>query len=430
MRLLMIGLMLAPLAHASNDDLLSIYQDALKSNPALKSAQAAVDAARFDIESAGAALKPKVSASANATAGETLRSNAPQSPDGGFSNVDGAVTASIALWGPAEQASINVAKAGSALAETTAKSTLNQLQVDIAQAYLNRLNAQSALEAAQAQEQAVARQLDRAMKRLDVGLGTRVEVDQTQAAYDNVQVALIRAQDALADATDTLSIVAGREIGQLASLGSGYRAAPSALGLDEVIQQAMQNSAGIQASQQSVELAKSRLALAQAGEQPRLDASGSYSTNKNLKGGLWGNGYNARLTLSYPLYTGGKTQADVASASAKVAEAQANLEQQKRDLTQRARSLYRAISTQAKTVSAQAQSIKSAETAVEATQAAFDVGSGDVIDVLNAQSDLFAAQSNYAQSRHQHALLVLQLEQLRGDLNQDDLESLNRQLSP
>ena len=49
MRLVIFGLLLAPIAQASNDDLLSIYQDALKSNPALQSAQAALSAAQFDI---------------------------------------------------------------------------------------------------------------------------------------------------------------------------------------------------------------------------------------------------------------------------------------------------------------------------------------------------------------------------------------------
>ena len=430
MRLVIFGLLLAPIAQASNDDLLSIYQDALKSNPALQSAQAALSAAQFDIESANAGLQPKLNASANATAGETLRSNSPSSVESGYSSVDGAISASIALWGPTEQAAISVAKAGSALAETSAKSTLNQLQIDIASAYLDRLNAETALDAAQAQEQAVARQLDRAKKRLEVGLGTRVEVDQTQAAYDNVRVGLIRAQDSVADANDALASVAGRPVERLARLQEQYRALPSTLSLETVIEQAISNSSAITSITQSLELAQARLALAQAGEQPRLDASGSYSTNKSLEGGLWGNGYSAKLTLSYPLYTGGKTEADIASAAAKVSEAKADLDQQRRDLTQQARSLYRAISTQAKTVSAQAQSIKSAETAVEATEAAFEVGSGDIIDVLNAQSDLFSAQSDFAQSRHQHALLVLQLEQLRGDLNDDDLVALNQQLTP
>ena len=78
------------------------------------------------------------------------------------------------------------------------------------------------MDAAQAQEQAVARQLERAEKRLEVGLGTRVEVDQTQAAYDNVVVALIRAQDAVADAQDSLSTLAERDIDDIAVLSPNY----------------------------------------------------------------------------------------------------------------------------------------------------------------------------------------------------------------
>ena len=428
MRLLTLGLLLAPTAFAANDDLMSIYNDALATNPALQAAQAAVEAARFDIEAANAGLRPSISASTNVNGSEVTRSRSSTTPEGGSSSVDGTISARLALWGPAERAGVAAAKAGVSLSETSAKSTLNQLQIDIAQRYLDVLNAQAALSAAQAQEQAVERQLERAQKRLEVGLGTRVEVDQTQAAYDNTQVALIRAEDVLSDAREALETATNREISTLTPLSANYLAGPSRLALSDVIEQAQASSAAIQIAQAQVELAQATLALKQAGGKPRLDASANYNTAKNLEGGLWGNGYGATLTLSMPLYTGGKVQAEVASAAASLAKAQAELEDQRRAVKAQARSLFRAIGTQAQTVRAQAQSIKSAQTAVEATQAAFEVGSGDIIDVLNAQSDLNAAQSNYAQARHQHAALVLQLEQLRGDLTQDDLLALNNQL--
>lgn len=428
MRLLTVGLLLAPMAQAATDDLMSIYTDALASNPALQSAQAALEAARFDVEAAQSGLRPTVSAAADVSAGETLRSNSAARPETSSSSVSGALTARLALWGPAEKAGIASAQAGALLTETQAEATLSQLQIGIAQDYLAVLNAEAQLAAAQAQAQAVERQLERANKRLEVGLGTRVEVDQTQAAFDNTQVALIRAQDALADALDKLSTSADRDVSSLARLSANYPATPSDLALNEVVEQAQLNSTQVKLSTQQVNLARAAIYNARAGAQPRLDASANYSTDKNLKGGLWGEGYSGKLTLSMPIYTAGRVDAQIASATAKLAQAQADLDDARRSVAQQARSLYRAIASQASTVSAQAQSIRSAETAVEATQAAFDVGSGTIIDVLNAQSDLNAAQSQFAQARHQHALLVLQLEQLRGDLNQDDLDRLNRQL--
>lgn len=429
MRVLTIGLLLAPLAQAATDDLMSIYSDALQSNPALQSAQAALEAAQFDVDAAQTGLKPSVSAAADLSAGETLRSTSAQVPETSSSSLAGALTARLALWGPAEQAGIASAKAGAALSQAQAESTLSTLQIGIAQDYLNVLNAQAQLAAAQAQSQAVERQLERANKRLEVGLGTRVEVDQTQAAYDNTQVALIRAQDAVTDALDSLATSANRDVSKLATLSANYRAEPSDLALNEVVEQAQLNSTQVKISAQQVNLARAAIDSARAGSQPRLDASANYSTSKNLKGGPWGEGYSGKLTLSMPIFTSGRVDAQVASATAKLAKAQADLEDARRSVAQQARSLYRAIASQASTVAAQAQSIKSAETAVEATQAAFDVGSGTIIDVLNAQSDLNAAQSQFAQARHQHALLVLQLEQLRGDLNQDDLVALNGQLA-
>ena len=199
MRLLMTGLLLAPLAQASTDDLMSIYRDALKTNPQIQAAQAAVRSAEFDRAAAEAGLEPSVSATGDLSAGETLNSSSPARPEGGSASTSGTLTARLAIWGPAETAGIEAPRQNPVGASRCAIYSRHR-RAGRAQAYLDLLSAQAALDAAQAQEQAVARQLERAEKRLEVGLGTRVEVDQTQAAYDNVVVALIRAQDAVADA--------------------------------------------------------------------------------------------------------------------------------------------------------------------------------------------------------------------------------------
>ena len=50
------------------------------------------------------------------------------------------------------------------------------------------------------------------------------------------------------------------------------------------------------------------------------------------------------------------------------------------------------------------------------------------IEVLDAQRDLFRAERNYLKARYDYVLQVLLLEQLSGQLNEEDVSRVNRWL--
>ena len=79
-------------------------------------------------------------------------------------------------------------------------------------------------------------------------------------------------------------------------------------------------------------------------------------------------------------------------------------------------------------VTALKQSVKSNQTALEATEAGFEVGTRTTVDVLDARRRLFEAQTNYARSRYDYILNVLQLQFATGTLDRADLEQINASL--
>ncbi len=429
MRFLVVGLLVSPLAWATSADLAAVYQAAQAANPTIQASQASLNAARQDLIGADAALNPSVKLSATGAAGELVVRDT-DSAEGGYSSLSGTLSASLPLIAPTEQAAVALKRASLSQAQVNSDSTAAQLILDVADAYFDSLSAKAQLGAAQAQRSAVARQLERAQQRLEVGLGTRVDVDRTQASYDLAAVAEIRATDTLAQSFDRLEQLTGERYDTLADLSERYQTRGSQPGLDAVLDKVLSQSAAMRAAQAGVDAARAGLATARAAQDYRVDAGASADSSKSLQGGRWNADYRVSVTLSMPLYTGGRNQASEAAAIAKLTAAQADLEATRRDLVRATRSLYRSIATQAQTVDARMQAIRSAETAVEATEGAYEVGSGDVIDVLNAQSDLFSAQSDFQIARYDHARLGLQLEQLQGDLTVDDLSTLNRSLTP
>jgi len=81
-------------------------------------------------------------------------------------------------------------------------------------------------------------------------------------------------------------------------------------------------------------------------------------------------------------------------------------------------------------VKARKQSIVSSKSALDATQAGYEVGTRNVVDVLNAQNTLFAAERDYANSRYDYINNMLRLKEQAGLLSPQDVINLDSFLQP
>ena len=76
-------------------------------------------------------------------------------------------------------------------------------------------------------------------------------------------------------------------------------------------------------------------------------------------------------------------------------------------------------------VKARLRAIKSAQSALDATETGYEVGTRNIVDVLQAQQRLFGSQFDYADSRYNYVLNLMRLRQATGGLSATDLEQLN-----
>ena len=75
-------------------------------------------------------------------------------------------------------------------------------------------------------------------------------------------------------------------------------------------------------------------------------------------------------------------------------------------------------------VKARQQSIISSQSALDAMQAGYEVGTRNIVDVLNAQNKVFAAQRDYANSRYDFIINSLRLKEVAGTLSPEDIARL------
>ena len=95
-----------------------------------------------------------------------------------------------------------------------------------------------------------------------------------------------------------------------------------------------------------------------------------------------------------------------------------------------ARNLYRTVTSSVEEVEARRQAIISANAAVEATQTGYEVGTRNVVDVLEAQRNLYRSVRDYNDVRYNYIINNLNLKLAAGTLSPQDLRELSRWLNP
>lgn len=136
------------------------------------------------------------------------------------------------------------------------------------------------------------------------------------------------------------------------------------------------------------------------------------------------------MQLNIPLYSGGRVSSEVRQAYQRLVQSEQQRESLRRQVVENTRNLHRAVNTDVEQVAARRQSIISSQSAVQATEIGYKVGTRNIVDVLDAQRQLYAAVRDYNNSRYDYILDNLRLKQAAGTLSPQDLQDLGRYLKP
>ena len=308
--------------------------------------------------------------------------------------------------------------------------TEQELLVRVATAYLNVLRAQDFLDSSVAQEAAVKRQLEQVQQRFDVGLVAITDVLESTAIYDNAVVQRIQADGDHDNFFDTLTTLTGEPFAELSKLSEQLPiVSPAPDSSEDWVIAALGNNFGILSARAAVTSART-LRARRADHMPTIEASYSFNHNVDDSVGFFGAGTKVNqdvysLEMSLPIYQGGFKTARAREAKARFRQATRQLENQNRAVARDVRNLYRSVTTDVIRVKARLKAIKSSESALEATETGYEVGTRNIVDVLQAQQRLYSAQFDYADSRYTYVLNLLRLKQAAGTLTPQDLADIN-----
>ncbi|QSR35516.1 transporter [Marinobacterium iners] len=297
-------------------------------------------------------------------------------------------------------------------------------------AYLGVLRAMSTLETAQAQERALQRRLEQVNAQFEVGVIAITDVQEAQASFDNAVVQRIDAEGALTNSYEALERLAGQQFSTVDLLREDYPIEPITPAEPAPwLEKARSGNLALKLSELGIETSRRDSQIARAGHHPRVNLEANYGYSESeFNSRPWEDSSSVALTLSVPLFSGGATSSQVREAQQNLYAAQYEREDRYREVTEQTRSLLRNLQTSVQSVKARMQSIKSRETALRATEEGFNVGTRNVVDVLQAEQALYQARLDYATARFNHVSTLFRFKQQLGTLSPDDLLSLDEWL--
>ena len=427
--------------HLTAENLLDIYNEALENDPTFKAAEYSYLADKEIVVQGRAALLPSITLSGSTNWNEYYQDDVLQQEYNSFSK---SARVSQPLFRLDTWFNFKRSKSLTNAAEAEFAYEQQNLILRTAELYFGVLRAIDNLNAAISEEKAIKKQLDQAQQRYEVGLSAITGVQEAQLAYDLSKAARINNEGNLFSAREALNALIGREIFSLDELGENLQiSSPFPNSKEDWVNLALKNNYQLKASYLRKDAAKSNARSAASNHLPKIDIVGSGSdseTNQFNYEGFSINGQgipvpavtgrrNYAIQLSVPIFQGGAVSSRRKQAYSQYNQADENTLFTERRIIQEVRSQFSNVNTLVANVNAQKQAVISATSALEATQVGYKVGTRNVVDLLQAEKNLYSAEKNLANAKYDYILANLRLALAAGTIDPADILEINNLLN-
>ncbi len=416
---------------ATAQSLQELYEAARGFDGTYLAAKALAQSAEYKAAQADALARPSAAMSAAVNAS---RSDPPRLSADTSQNASATLSGRYPLFNRANGLNIEQARKGLASAQSDLDSAEQDLVVRVALAYFDVLAAQDALATTRAGKAATAEQLASAKRNFEVGTATITDTREAQARFDLDTFRELAAENDLLSKRIALDTLVGRTgVQPKPLLVPVVLPAPQPSGAEEWVTLADQQHPSVRRARVGFEVAQLETAKARAAELPTVDAVASVG-GSDLRGSRYssngfGNTASVGVQLNWPLYTGGSTQNRIKETLALEDKARNELEAARRGVGQGTRVAFFGVQSGLAQVKALEAAEASTKLALEATQLGYKVGVRVNLDVLNAQSQLFATQRDLAKARYDVLMGGLKLRQAAGQLGPKDVAAVNQLLA-
>ena len=421
-------------APAEGVDLLEVYDLATQDDPEMRRAQHEHRAASEILKQARAGFLPTltVDAESGGTRQKIHSSDNPVFAEGTSFFATNRVTLTLnqPLYRHAAVVNLRQARTATRRADLAFETAKQELLLRVATLYFEALAAEATYDFAEAERTALQSHYEMTDLRRRTGLAAVTDLHEARARLAAVEALVIEAEDVWDDGLQALRGLNPRIPAGLSGLSGDLKLVPPAPDDAEAWKAtALEENLRLLTQVQMVEVARQEVARHRAVRFPALDFLARGNRERN-GGTLFGGGSdvetaNFLVRLSVPVFEGGLMMSRVREAEQSYRAALEEFERQRREVVRTVRSSFYGVTRAISRSRALEQAVASQELALEARQEGYRSGRYSIVDVLDAERDLFEARSDYARARYDYVLNSLRLRQAVGALGEADLVTVN-----
>lgn len=409
----------APKAWAESIE--DVLATAYNSNPSLMAARAGMRSTDEQVPLALSGWRPTVSVTGAAGGGEYFNNFSAQIP---YVTQRSVMDYSVVVTQPLYSGGRTIAQ--TAQAEGAVKAgraqlagTENQTLLAAAISFLDVSRDSAILNLHINNEQVLGKDLDMARERHRVGEITRTDVAQAEARLAQANAERKAAEGTLQVSRAAFVAVIGRPA---ESPETPQSVPPLPDSLDAAKTQAQDKNPAVQAADWQAKSAHDAIDAVQGELLPTVALQGSYGRNVNeFLQGAETRTAQGLLTVSVPLYEGGATYARFRAQKQVWGQRLIETDRARRDAVQAATQSWEAATSAKARVLSYTSQIAANELALRGVKEEAKVGSRTVIEVLNAEQELFSSRVNAVIARHDELTAAYQLRAALGEMTAQSL---------
>ena len=322
------------------------------------------------------------------------------------------INASWTIWdGGVNRKNVEAARLAGDIAATQTAQSLNTIQEQIAQLYVQILYTTESWRVNTQLAQTAQQQLDRARERFAVGDLARADVAQLESQLAQAQYDVVNAQTQVAGYKRQLKELLQLDITRDFDVAGEELADERALALvpdkQQVYSAALQHRPEIRAAELQTQNADLQLNIAKRGYLPTIGMSAGigdshYTASEESFGEQMKRNLNGSvgLNISVPIFDNRRTRTAIEKAKLQRTTAQLDLMDRQTALGSTIENLWLQATTAQERFRAARVAVESHETNYELINEQFKAGLKNIVDLLQARDNLLQAQQNRLQSKY------------------------------
>ena len=439
--------LLCPTLHAQETtDLLSLYQEALRNDSLLSSAQFQNEATQELIKQGKSLFLPSITVDASFDKRDKerkfLTSSLPSNDllsgkKTNYNTYDYGVTVKQPLFNYSAYAQYKKILTQIGLSDKQLIKTQQDLIFRISKIYFETLLAKDQVDLFQYQRASIQEQLSKAEVQFGAGLISVTDINEAKTKKALIEAQQIGAIQKLKIKKREIQLITGKLPGKLTPLNPVITFTEVDNLADNWILIAQENNLELQIKKDELKIAEREIDSRRSDHYPTIDAIANRSRNWDKGGYPYGAIKNEGMRsysdtigveISIPIFSGGMTSSKVREAVLLKSKLEEDVEYLRRGVELKVRDYYLSLQTNFSEISAYQQAMEAATLQLESTKLGFQEGLRNSVEVLDSQQILFNAKLNILESRYNYIMNLINLKLSVGMLSITDLDEINQYL--